>query len=482
MSIKKIRRIVSLILSGAVLFLGLVSCGEKINYSVGDIVMSDGTVLNADSYSEYAGTASPVAVIFSVNGANSENSDRVLGIALEDCTEDAAVIDAGLYDVLSDNAHFQAALVKNQVYLDNKAEYKNEGFTGILDGREITYNFTNEDKKLIKENAKYLPAYNAAVSYGKDKNWKKYRDDWYFPSAAEMYELYRTRNEVNKSLIAAGSTELKEKQYWTSSSSYEVNRTNYIIDFSNGHLLSVDRLEKKNVRAIYCFYEGREHMKRKHYTLGDIIMSDGSVISPLMIESYTGKAKPMAVIFSMRGGHFEESDRVLGVGLEISSPLKIAEDDSAGVNTNFLANQSTLIGQEYGISKGTYSNSGFVGLMDGRKTWDNIAFYDKNAGKSFKDYPAFEFAVQYGKEHGFSDYKKGWYLPTASEAYELAEVIGIVNFSLEKCGAKPMKELIWTSSQIYGNKECQYIVNLDNRNVERAFKNVSYNVCSIYCF
>ena len=48
-----------------------ISCGGSRAYHVGDIIMSDGNVFSKDGYASYKGNAKPVAVIFSVTGADS---------------------------------------------------------------------------------------------------------------------------------------------------------------------------------------------------------------------------------------------------------------------------------------------------------------------------------------------------------------------------------------------------------------------------
>lgn len=459
-----------------------ISCGGSRAYHVGDIIMSDGNVFSKDGYASYKGNAKPVAVIFSVTGADSERSDRVLGISLEDAGTDLMLASVELKTVLSENSAFQAALVRNQVYYDELDAFDNEGFTGNLDGRKITYNFSAEDLKFIESNKHLLPAYNAAVSYGEGKDLGIYKSGWYFPSAAELFKLYQNMDSVNESIAAAGGSLISKTKYWTSSCAYKDGSKNYSIDFSTGKLSEDSRQESYSSRAVYCFHEKEKKRGGKNYILGDIVMDDGTVLSPIQLDGYKGSAKPMAVIFSVRGGHFEESDRVLGVGLKASEPLQFAQEGTAGHDENIMANQSMLVSQEYSIKKGFYDNGGFLGLMDGRKTWSNVALYDKNAKNSSADYPAFDYAVNYGKNNGFEKFTDGWYLPTASEAFELAEYIHIVNFSIEKCGGKALDETVWTSSQNYSMKDGQYLVGMDDGKVESGFKDASYNAYAVYCF
>lgn len=221
---------------------------------------------------------------------------------------------------------------------------------------------------------------------------------------------------------------------------------------------------------------------KSRYNVGDIILDDSTVIAPSDFDNYEGKAKPMAVIFSTTGGHKEESSRVLGVGLRSSEPLVFTPQESKGFITNILANQTMIVAQEFDIAEGQYNNNGFFGLIDGRQSWKNIGLYDSKAKKSFADYPAYDYAVNYGSNNNFAKFKKGWYLPTASEAYELAENHELIQASLKKCGAADLQTIIWTSSQCYGAQENEFVVDLLDASVDIGFKQMEYNVYSIYCF
>lgn len=79
-----------------------------------------------------------------------------------------------------------------------------------------------------------------------------------------------------------------------------------------------------------------------------------------------GKTVPVAVIFSLKGGHFEESKRVLGVGLDYLSQATFTSKGSSGYKMNFLPNQCIVINQLYSPEKNIHLNSGFTGDFDGR--------------------------------------------------------------------------------------------------------------------
>ncbi len=211
------------------------------------------------------------------------------------------------------------------------------------------------------------------------------------------------------------------------------------------------------------------------YHVGDIVMDDGAVMTAAGLESYDGKAKPMAVIFSLTGGDHENSSRVLGVGLKSKKALAFSPEGAKGHDINFLENYSIVTAQEYNITDGFFYNQGFLGLLDGRNTWKNVAKYDSDAKESFAGYPAYNYAVNYGLINGFSKYQKGWYLPTASEAVALSA-------ALSECHIPDLPAIIWTSSQSYGAKNTCAVVDLSNGYVEVGCKEREFGVGSIYCF
>ena len=112
----------------------------------------------------------------------------------------------------------------------------------------------------------------------------------------------------------------------------------------------------------------------------------------------------------------------------------------------------------------------------------NYFINDDNAKKSFADYPAYDYAVNYGINNNLKKYKNGWYLPTASEAYELAENLETVQTSFKKCGVTDLQGIVWTSSQNYGAQENEFVVDLLDASVDIGFKEMEYIVYSIYCF
>lgn len=224
---------------------------------------------------------------------------------------------------------------------------------------------------------------------------------------------------------------------------------------------------------------------KKQYHVGDIVMSDGSVLSKDSYLSYEGKETPVAVIFTVDGVFEGDSKRVLGVGLDESDDvLAFAEDSSSGDNTNFLFNRAYVINQKFDFSTGTYKNEGFSGESDGRKCWKNVTRRDKTAAKNMeKVYPAYAFVETYGTDEKCGKFaKKGWYLPTIVELYKMFENKTILNEVLEACGGDALDHRIWSASQDYYMKDVQLLLDMEIGEVRKSFKDSKAHVRSIYCF
>lgn len=463
---KKGRNLISFLSAVFVVFI-MASCGKI--YHVGDVVLTDGTVISAAEFSSYKGKSSPEAVIFSVNGGDSENSSRVLGVKLKDCGEFA--FSTGAYvKGASDESSFVDAVVRDQVYDEKCNLYRNSGFSGSFDGRIIGYNMTSEDRKIQDELEKELPAYSACK-----------KNDSYLPSVSELYKLFENIRGVNHALEVVGGDVLEQGKYWTATSDLESSEKHFVINMFDGYVSAEERTSVHFVRGIKCYSEHKKNSSAK-YNLGDIVLDNGKVLTRDEFRSYKGSAKPMAVIFSLRGGHFEESDRVLGVGLKASEPKVFADEGTTGQITNFTLNQAITINQNFSLEKGIFTNAGATGVKNGSKSWENVCRLDNGKNTDISMYPAYEYAVNYGKNNGFKKFQKGWYLPSSMEVYELFEYLSIVTNSIETCGGEELPSALWTSSQYYYTKNNQYLLDMVYGEVQVGFKSYAYPVVSIYCF
>ncbi|MBQ1198463.1 MAG: hypothetical protein IIX47_07690, partial [Spirochaetaceae bacterium] len=174
--------------------------------------------------------------------------------------------------------------------------------------------------------------------------------------------------------------------------------------------------------------------KAKCYSVGDIILADGSKVSVNDVTTYTidENKKPIGVIASAlySGGTGK------AVGLQkSSSSLAWAPSGTTGYRTNFTE------------IKGTTTS----GDMDGSDNWEEICKVDpEGTADAATNYPVFNFALNYGETAGLTDtdYETGWYIPSVAELYDVYRNKEVVQTSLTAVGGFTLKtSYYWSSSQ-----------------------------------
>jgi len=447
----------------------LVSCGKP-DYRIGHIVMTDGTIVAPEKLAEYKGSGVPESVIFSLHGGNSEESDRVIGVLLNDMEGEYQFSKGASVEGASANSDYYKTLVLRQQFDSKKGIYVNQGFHGIVDGRYVAYNMSDQD--IINEDnfMLQLPAISECRKAG-----------GYLPSAGELYQLFLMKSELEKSYKALSKDFPAEDVYWSSSGDESSMFRHLTVNMGNGYVGSEARTNEHKIVGIKC-YSGEKRITQKKYHIGDIVLDDGTVLSKENFSNYKGKAKPMAIIFSMRGGHFESEYRILGMGINVGSPVEVAAENSYGDITNFVLNQLIINSQTFNLEKTVYENTGFTGTYNGKNSWENICKMDAGKKTDSKNYPVYDYAVNYGETNNLSKYKEGWYVPTASETYELFCMKSLVNESLKVCGKPQLPFLAWTSSQSYYDSTNQYIQDFTLGEIQTGFKSNQYPVICVYQF
>lgn len=182
---------------------------------------------------------------------------------------------------------------------------------------------------------------------------------------------------------------------------------------------------------IYYCCDKETKTKDGKYAVGDIVFSDGSIISYTPKLSLTDEeiAKAVAVIFKVNG------TKAYGVGIKYSDPgLAWCLDTAKGYAKDITDIHSPL---SYSDINRTYL---FAGDTDGSDNFAQIKAAlgtDDDTG-TLSNYPAFEFAINYKDKEGShvkgTQYESGWYLPTVSELYDIYREQTIVNAALVKCG------------------------------------------------
>ena len=199
----------------------------------------------------------------------------------------------------------------------------------------------------------------------------------------------------------------------------------------------------------------------KCFEIGDIILTDGTKVSVNDVENYIidENNKPIGVIaFIPYGGAIGKV-----VGLHVSDFLVWAKSDTIGYNA-FLYEiacwpDSGMIG---GI--GAASTVTFTGDLDGSDNWAEICKVDPNGSQDAENnYPAFNFANDYGTTEGFAGtvYETGWYVPSIAELCEVYKNKGVIQTSLIKAGGFMFEKISYWSSSEFGDNSV-YLVNFDS--------------------
>ena len=187
--------------------------------------------------------------------------------------------------------------------------------------------------------------------------------------------------------------------------------------------------------------------KAKCYSVGDIILTDGSKVSVSDIGNYVIDEgnKPIGVMASVPYGGATGK----AVGLQVSY-LKWAQSGTTGYNTNFTEIQGTTTS----------------GDMDGSDNWAYICSIDpEGTADAATNYPAFNFAVKYGETAGLTEteYETGWYIPSVAELYDVYTNKEVVQTSLTAAGGFTIgTSYYWSSSQDASTSSHAYVVDFSD--------------------
>ena len=152
----------------------------------------------------------------------------------------------------------------------------------------------------------------------------------------------------------------------------------------------------------------------KDWAIGDVIMSDGSIVKGTEIgdtDFSTKSEYPIAIIF----GESLTTGKKLGVGIENFNQLN---------KYLFTVKSSSVLYKIPNIQCSCVNKNGkhevSSGDVDGSDNWDELCKVDTSA--ILADYPAFQTALLYGtRNHLPEKYASGWYLPSCAELIMLFE-------------------------------------------------------------
>lgn len=219
------------ILSVFVMLLASCDFGSGSSIELGDIVLSNNTIISVDEISEFTINeyAQPMGVIVDVSSDGEKAT--MLGLECSSRPMSWAPRDTTGFDTM-----FEGIKVTRQGSVESGYT-----FSGDSNGRDNWKVVCDVDKEGVLDAKTNYPAYNFVNTYGSYASnlTSKYVDDWYLPSIMQLYDLYLNRATVQKSLKAVGGFDLESKWYWSSSQAFSNNNGVYGVVFSNGEVTNV---------------------------------------------------------------------------------------------------------------------------------------------------------------------------------------------------------------------------------------------------
>ncbi len=216
--------------------------------------------------------------------------------------------------------------------------------------------------------------------------------------------------------------------------------------------------------------------------VNDIVFKNGTAVAYSTDLYFTDEVKADAVAMIFYKGtdcSNNGSTRTLGVGLKLSpSFMNWCLDTANGCATNITTIQCTPSG-----SAGAYT---FEGVKDGSDNFSQLAAF--LAGTGINDtgtagnYPAFEYAKNYGSTNGCTGaYANGWYLPSIAELYQIYNLRTNIDAAVALCGLTNTfsSTYFWSSSHHASSDLYVYLLFFYSGLCQWYEKNLIGPVCAI---
>ena len=201
--------------------------------NIGDILLNDGTIVtaaNAGSVTDEQ-KAKAEAVVFYVGSEGSALGNRTLAVNVKNSSSSSSYEwhNTASIDITAIECSITRTQPESGTYYTYTASDTTYYITGDLDGSDNwakvkeTDQFAEPDDDYI-----YYPAFNYVNTV--------LGEEYYLPSVAELYELYKNITTVDASITAVGGTTLSSEDYstyyWSSSQFTETHA--YYVEFSSG--------------------------------------------------------------------------------------------------------------------------------------------------------------------------------------------------------------------------------------------------------
>ena len=202
-------------------------------YSVGDVLLSDGTIVTYDADN--------------LNFTN-EQKQKAIGIIYGFNEYDAPIGYLGIYNSSNNSNFFNWSILEKSQIMFNEIicnpsvidiEAANSAiFTGDKNGQDNWEYICSIDPVGSANMAENYPVFNYLNNYSTTFSIpKKYAENWYIPSIAELCCICKNRTILNSVLIALEGVTISESMYWSSSQCSEDNIYVWYIGMSTASIL-----------------------------------------------------------------------------------------------------------------------------------------------------------------------------------------------------------------------------------------------------
>lgn len=492
----------------------------KCNYSIGDILFTDGTIIKARDIGSGIPDSQKIKAFGVVAGFDKYLNAFIIGIQ---------------------NTSFISWAPKGTTgYNTNFTEIQGTINSGDMYGADNWEYICSIDPEGIQDSATNYPAFNFANTYGQIAKLTEtdYADGWYLPSLCELYEVYENKEKIETSLNAIGGFSLNKTTgfvYWSSSQSISSDKGASVIDMISGSIGGNYKYETfiNSVLAIRV-------LTIEQFTKYKYVPEITSLELPTVGEGYTGdvlvtingffeknfskteleyslplsditKINDRKIQAKMYCNGYSENLTVTYGDSSVTGVLKVLNssncltDNDIGkivlIDGSFISTEkyksysktpiAVIIGHKYnggqaiaiGLKKGTdllwarYGSQGyytnFIEIQkedeDGSDNWDYICSVDWTGtyteSEIANNYPVFNFALNYAEiaELTTTKFTEGWYVPSISELVDVVENHSVIQDSLDVVGGFLINSNstmhYWSSTQSSSYDECVYYTN-----------------------
>lgn len=331
-------------------------------FSVGDVLLTDGTRIKAENaqYAVPSGKAFAVIAYAPYGGGTGK------AIGLQKSKN-------GLVWAPSDTKG------NTTNFIDIQADYNGTSsdgytFTGDLDGSDNWDYICKIDPEGTLDAATNYPVFNFALSYGTTAGLTEtdYETGWYVPTVAEVYEVYKNKDKIQTSLDAAKGFTIGTSYYYCSSQKSSYDDYSYDVSLSSGSIYSRAKKSSDYVFVFQAF--NAEQFNNYEYTT-----EISSVEIPTIAEGFTGE-----VPVTIKGKDLIQEITISGLTIStidyISDAKAIAYATTTGTETETTIKVSCGTSSKTGTLKVVSAEKCFVVgdiiLTDGTKvSVANVATY-----------------------------------------------------------------------------------------------------------